>query len=107
MSVLPSAERTGTLEILELAASDVTTMFKFPAHAEWAKANAKSAARTVPNTQGRFDNFNRLPRGSEAFKRARLSMPLEDLFSRCFNPRAQNKNIRHWTVTRHVVGGDI
>jgi hypothetical protein len=91
MGVLPSVKRAGKLDISELASLDVVAMLKNPADAERAKAHAKRAAVAIANPGRAQLHFDGLPRRSQSFERAWLSMPSKDIFGTGMDLRARNK----------------
>ena len=88
MSVIPSFERAGDLDVAKLAAFDVVTVLEDPANAKRSEPDSKNAAIAIANSGRSLLDFHRLPGRRETFERAGLGMPAEEFFGGRVDPRA-------------------
>lgn len=95
MRVFPAMERSGALEVLELAAFDVSAMFEFPPHAKRPHAHSQYSARAIVNSRSTLQNFDWLPRRRQPFERAGFRVPGKDFLRRRFDSRSSNKSFTH------------
>jgi hypothetical protein len=88
MSVIPSLERTGDLDVAKLTAFDVVTVLEDPANAKRSEPDSKNSAIAIANSGRSLLDFHRLPGRRQTFERAGLGMPAEEFFGGRVDPRA-------------------
>jgi hypothetical protein len=108
--MLPALERAGNLNVAELAALLIVTVFEDPTHAERAYADAKGSAGTILKVRGALENFEMLPGRGELFESAGASVPIEEEFGGGRNARAGDKGfarLRRRFAGAHEGQGDV